>query len=444
MANQQEISKEIAEKFLLPVKYRSTFSKISNNIWDEYAKLVIAQKPIDLGAAYQDFPVPEHVTKALSNIAKGDDFHQYTHDLGHPHLANTLSKLYSQLTGHEINPTSEILITIGAYEALYCSIEGHVSPGDEVIIIEPFFTCFEVMVKCAGGIPVYLTLHPVCCSKEKPLLNTVRASDWILDPDELTSAFNSRTKAIIVNTPHNPLGKVFTLEELSMIAELCRKWNVLCISDEVYEFITYESNEHIRIATLPGMWERTVTIGSAGKIFGVTGWKIGWAYGHERIMKNLAAVHLNSVFTVPTPLQEAIAQVWDLELTRFGQPDSYLKILTQKLEAKRDCMIKILSDTGIVPTIPDGGYFMLGNWSAFESKLDLQSETGSSNDIRFTKWLIKNLKIFCFPSSIYYSKSSQRIGERYVRLCFIKKDETISKAANNFKIWKQNDFKINV
>ena len=185
-----------------------------------------------------------------------------------------------------------------------------------------------------------------------------------MDKDELTSLFNKNTKMIILNTPHNPLGKVFTLEELQMIADLCKKWNVLCVADEVYEWIVYKPNKHIRIATLPGMWERTITIGSAGKTFSVTGWKIGWAYGPANLIENLQIVHQNCVYTCSTPIQEAIAIGFEFELSRFGSPESYFQSLAVELEPKKNLMAKFLSDVGMIPTMPEGGYFMVADWTA--------------------------------------------------------------------------------
>jgi len=185
---------------------------------------------------------------------------------------------------------------------------------------------------------------------------------------------------IILNTPHNPIGKVFNRQELERIAELCRKWNVLCVSDEVYEWLVFDGAEHIRICTLPGMWDRTITLGSAGKTFSVTGWKIGWAYGPAPLIRNLQMVHQNSVSTCPTPLQEGVARSFEVELARLGQPESYFLSLPRELKEKRDFMAKFLSEAGMRPTIPEGGYFMLADWSPLTDKVDLSSEPDNLGD----------------------------------------------------------------
>lgn len=416
------------DKFDLPSRYHGS----EKSVWVEYIQLALDYKPLNLGQGFPDFAAPDYVTKALSEVATGENvlLNQYTRGFGHPRLVSALSKLYSQLLGHEINSQTEILVTAGAYEALFSTISGHTNPGDEVIIIEPFFDCYVPMVRSAGGIPRFIPLRLNKTSGK------IMSSDWVLDPTELKNLFNSRTKAIILNTPHNPIGKVFTQKELELIADLCKKWNVLCISDEVYEWLVYKPCKHIRIATLPGMWERTITIGSAGKTFSVTGWKTGWAYGPAKLIKNLQTVHQNCVYTCSTPIQEAVAQGFELELGRLGQPESYFLSLPRELEAKRDFMAKFLSDVGMVPTVPEGGYFMVADWSALGDKVNLEQETDELKDYRFTKWMSKNVKLQGIPPSAFYSEPHKSLVETSVRYCFIKTDEKLQQAADILQKWK--------
>lgn len=284
----RNMSQSVDQKFHLPGRLQGS----AKSVWNEYIQLAMQYKPLNLGQGFCDYPVPSYITEALAATAKSDNslLHQYTRGFGHLRLVQAIGKLYSKLVQRPIDPQNEVLITSGAYEALYSAIQGHVDVGDEVIIVEPFFDCYEPMVKMAGGIPRFIPL--------KPTHNTVTSSaDWVLDVDELEKTFNNKTKMFILNNPNNPLGKVFTASELKKIAELCIKYNVLCLSDEVYEWMTYDSNAFIRMCTLDGMWERTITVGSAGKTFSVTGWKIGWAYAPANLIVNMQMVHQNSVYT---------------------------------------------------------------------------------------------------------------------------------------------------
>lgn len=416
------------QKFELPDRYKGS----EKSVWVEYIQLALQYKPLNLGQGFPDFHAPENVTKALAAATTSDNplLNQYTRGFGHPRLVNAVGKLYSKILNRELNPNNEILITAGAYEALYATIMGHTSPGDEWIIIEPFFDCYDPMVRTAGGVPRFIALKP---NKKS---GTISSSDWVFDKREMEGLFNKKTKGIIVNTPHNPTGKVFTLDELKFIAELAKKWNVLVVSDEVYEWLVYEPYQHIRIATLPGMYERTITIGSAGKTFSVTGWKIGWAYGPENLLYNLKVVHQNSVYTCSTPIQEAVAIGFEEEIARFGRPESYFISLAKELLPKRDYMAKFLTEVGMSPTIPEGGYFMMANWTALENKVKLEEEQDANKDYRFTKWMTKNVGVQGIPPSAFYSEDHKSLGEDHVRYCFIKKDENLKKAAELLLKWK--------
>lgn len=417
-----------SNKFQLPKRYQGS----SPSVWNEYIKLAATYKPLNLGQGFTDYPVPTHVTDTLSKIPSGDNclLNQYTRGFGHPRLVNALAKLYSTVTGITYDPLSEVLVTVGAYEALYSAIQGHIDDGDEVIIIEPFFDSYEPVVKICGGISKFIALQP------NKTGDYISSADWVLDMDELEKLFSNKTKMIILNTPNNPLGKVFTRNELEKIAALCIKWDALCISDEVYEWLVFDNNEHVRICTLPNMRERTITIGSAGKTFSVTGWKTGWAYGPAALMENLQMVHQNSVYTCPTPIQEAIAIALEYEIAQIDSKECYFKSLAVELKTKRDYMAKFLQEAGMKVTVPEGGFFMIADWTNLAHKVDFSTETDSQRDYRFTKWMIRNLGLQGIPPSAFYCQSHKSMGENYVRYCFFKKDENLDRAAEIFKNWK--------
>lgn len=417
----------VNEKFGLPGRLQGS----TNSVWNEYIQLAQQYKPLNLGQGFTDYPVPSYITQAMASTANSDNplLHQYTRGFGHLRLVQAIGQLYSQLVQRPINSQNEVLVTCGAYEALYSAILGHVDTGDEVIIVEPFFDCYEPMVKMAGGIPRFIPLKP----KHK---NVTSSADWVLDDDELEKLFNNKTKMFILNNPNNPLGKVFTAKELRRIADLCIKHNVLCLSDEVYEWMIYDNNEFIRMCTLDGMWDRTITVGSAGKTFSVTGWKIGWAYAAANLIVNLQMVHQNSVFTANTPTQEALAIAFETELPRLGTKECYFNSLPEELRLKRDFMAEFLTKAGMTVTLPEGGYFMIADWTPLEKKCDLSGEIDVRRDYRFTKWMVKNLGLQGIPPSAFYSEGNKHLGENYVRYCFFKKDENLQKAGDILSNWK--------
>lgn len=407
---------------------------MEESVWIEFGQLALEHKPLNLGQGFPDFAAPDHVTKGLADATTSKNvlLNQYTRGFGHPRLVNALSKLYSKLINRPLDPLKELLVTIGAYEALFCAIQGHVNPGDEVIVIEPFYDCYGPMIEMCGGVPVYIPLKPKRTGK------STSSGDWALDPDELAGKFSSKTKAIIVNNPNNPLGKVYTRSELEMIAELSKKHNVLVIMDEVYEWLIYRGNKHVRMATLPDMWDRTVTIGSAGKTFSVTGWKLGWAYGPEPLIRNMQILHQNCVYTCPTPIQEAVATSFELELQRLDKPECYFNELPAQLEAKRNLIVKYLEDVDMDPVVPEGGYFIIADFSKLGGKINFDSGTKETKDYKFAKWLLKEKKLSGIPPAAFYSSQHKQLASNYIRFCFIKEDENLMKAGDILKNLKKS------
>ncbi|XP_021407111.2 kynurenine--oxoglutarate transaminase 1 isoform X2 [Lonchura striata] len=371
-------------KMSRPVQARR-LEGIDKNIWVEFVNLAATYSKVNLGQGFPDFPAPDFLTEALRRALGGGNhmLHQYTRAF--------------------------------------------------VIIIEPFFDCYEPMVKMAGGTPVFVPLRPNP-PKDGKLMSS---ADWQLDPAELASKFSERTKAIVLNSPNNPLGKVFSREELGLIAELCVKHDVLCISDEVYEWLVYDGKQHIRIASLQGMWDRTVIIGSAGKTFSATGWKVGWVVGPDRLLQHLRTVQQNSVYHCATIAQEAVAQGFQRELMLYGKPESYFVQLPKELQQKRDWLIQSLDGVGMKPIIPEGTYFLVADISPFKSDVPDVPNSDEPYDSRFAKWMVKNKGLAAIPLSAFYSEAHKNNYTNFIRFCFAKEEATLKAASDILQKWKQ-------
>lgn len=403
---------------------------VDKNVWVEFTQLAADYKAVNLGQGFPDFSPPKFVQDAFcAAVMGGPSMHQYTRAFGHPHLVKSLATFFSRVVGHEISPFEDILVTVGAYQALFCAFQALVDEGDEVIIVEPFFDCYQPMVHMAGGKPVYVPLRP---RVEEAVLSS---GDWVLSAEELASKITSRTKAIVINTPNNPLGKVYKNEELQMIADLCIKNDLLCISDEVYEWLTYDGTKHVKIASLPGMWERTITVGSAGKTFSATGWKVGWAISSSRIIKHMQTLHQNSVYHCATAAQEAVACGFDREYNVFGTPESYFQQLPAMLHQKRKKLATCLESVGLKPIMPEGGYFMVVDISTLGMDLKDQDTKDEEYDFKFVKWLTREKGLATIPVSAFYSPEHRKDFNKYIRFCFVKEDATLDAAADILRNW---------
>ncbi|XP_077478938.1 kynurenine--oxoglutarate transaminase 1 isoform X1 [Stigmatopora argus] len=414
--------------------HASRIEGVDKNVWVEFGQLVADYQPVNLGQGFPDFAPPKYMEDAFCEALRGGaSMHQYTRAFGHPRLVKSLAKFFSGIVGREIHPMDDVLVTVGAYQALFCAFQALVGEGDEVIVVEPFFDCYQPMVKMAGGKAVYVPLRPK--AKGAGEGGALSSGDWVLSAEELAAKFTPRTKAVVINTPNNPLGKVYKREELQVIADLCIRHDVLCFSDEVYEWLTYDGAQHVKIGHLPGMWERTVTVGSAGKTFSATGWKVGWAIGAAALIKHMKTVHQNSVYHCATAAQEAVARGFERELDLQGTPESYFRQLPEELRRKREKLASCLESVGLKPIMPQGGYFMITDVSSVKVDLDEPDGKEESYDFRFVKWLIKEKGLATIPVSAFYSPEHGRDFDKYIRFCFIKEDSTLDAAEAILKNW---------
>ncbi len=374
-------------------------------IFSEISALALAHGAINLGQGFPDFAPPDFVLEAARASLEGG-LQQYARGAGHLPLTEAIAAEASASFGRSLDPASEITVTVGATEGLFASMLALLDPGDEVILLEPFYDSYPANALIAGAVPRFVPLHPGADGR------------WRLDPDELRAAFSSRTKLLVLNTPHNPTGKVFTREELELCASLCLEHDALALCDEVYEQLRYDGRAHVRLATLPGMWERTVTLSSAGKTFSVTGWKIGWAIASPALSLGIRRLHQWIPFAVATPLQAAVARALVAAAAR-----GYYDELRAFYSARRAELVAILRDAGLRPLVPEGAYYVIADTSAL----------GASDDTSFCRQLTTEVGVAAIPPSAFYCEAHRPLARQLARFCFCKRPETLAAAGERLR-----------
>jgi aspartate/methionine/tyrosine aminotransferase len=381
----------------------SRIGGFGTSIFTEITSLAVKHKAVNLGQGFPDFAAPEFIKQAAIRHIH-EDRNQYVMSWGLPRLRAALAAEWQRRHGQAIHPDTEVTVASGATELLLDTVLGLVDPGDEVIVFEPYYDAYVPDIQMAGAIPRVVTLRP---------------PRWEWDPAELRAAFTPKTRAVILNTPHNPTGKVFSPAELEVLARLCIEHDVLVVSDEVYSEIVFEGAVHVPIATLPGMRERTVTIDSMGKTFSVTGWKVGWAIAPEPLTRAIRATHQFVTFTNSAPFQEALADALTAPATQEYR--DYQRQLRADYGRRRALLTKILDDTGLSPLPIDGAYFLLSNVSGF----------GFSDDASFCRHLCVEIGVAAIPTSAFYADPSR--APLLARFCFAKKEETIQAAGDRLR-----------
>lgn len=372
--------------------------KFKESIFITMTKLANENQAINLSQGFPDFDGPSFVIDyAKSALDLGHlGKNQYAPSMGVLALRSAIAHNYQRFYKLNYNPENEILITNGATEAIFCAILAMVNPGDEVVILEPFYDSYLATLQIAGA---------------KIKVVTLKKPDFNFDLKELTEAVSKNTKLLILNNPHNPTGKVFAKDEINQIGKLAIENDFYILSDEVYEFLTYDV-DHIPTATYNNLYERTITISSTGKTFGLTGWKIGWVAAPKNIVKSIHNVHQFSSFCVAHPFQVAMSEA-------LGSMDQYLIDFKKSYRNKRDLLVSGLIDLGFTISNPKGTYFAIGFLPQGE------------NDVEYCMKLIKNAKVATIPTSAFYCKSNE--GESMIRFCFAKKEETLKSALLNLK-----------
>ncbi len=373
-------------------------ASFTESVIRDFTRLADLHGAINLGQGFPDFPAPDEVKEAARR-AIADDHNQYPVTWGIPAFREAIAEHYRRVYGMSVDPELEVCVTCGSTEAMIATMLGLLDPGDEVVVFEPYYENYGPDAILSGAVPRLVTLRP---------------PEWTFDEAELRAAFNDRTRAIVVNTPNNPTGKVFSREELSLIGELCTRYDAFAITDEIYEHITYDGVPHIPIATIPGMEDRTVTISALSKTYSVTGWRVGWAVAAPALMDGIRPVHDFLTVAAPAPLQMA-------GITALGLPSSYYAEALAEYAQRRDSMMRILHESGFVAEPPAGAYYVMADIS----------HLGFADDTVAARSLVEGIGVATVPGSSFFSDPVN--GRHLLRFAFCKRLETLEAAGERLR-----------
>jgi aspartate/methionine/tyrosine aminotransferase len=391
--NPAKLERTPATKFQLSTKVE----RFTESVIREMTRLAIQHGAVNLSQGFPDFPAPAEIKRAAQE-AIAADVNQYTVTWGLKELRAAIAEKYQGTQGVEVDPEREVTVCCGSTEGMISSMLGVVNPGDEVIVFEPFYENYCPDAILSGATLRFVKLEP---------------PDWTFDPDELAAAFGPATKAIILNTPNNPTGKVFEQKELECIRDLCVRWNAIAISDEIYEHLLYDGARHISVAAVEGMRERTITISALSKTYSVTGWRVGWIIAPPVLSDSIRRVHDFLTVAAPAPLQQA-----GIAALRF--PPDYYEKLRSEYNVRRQRLTEILTCAGFRCFKPKGAYYIMTDISSF----------GFPSDVAFAKHLVENIGVAAVPGSSFYNNAA--VGRTQMRFTFCKTEKTFQAAAERF------------
>lgn len=382
--------------------------QFTESVIREMTRLAMKHQAVNLSQGFPDFPAPAEV-KDAARQAIADDINQYAITWGAKPLRDAIVEKFARTQSVQVDPEREITICCGSTEAMMSAMLAIINPGDEIVVFEPFYENYGPDAILSGARPRFVRMKPP----------TAENPEWSFDHDELAAAFGPHTKAIILNTPNNPTGKVFTRSELEFIRDLCVQWNSYCVTDEIYEHILYDGTEHISMARIDGMRDRTIVINGMSKTYSVTGWRVGWAIAPADATQAIRKVHDFLTVGAAAPLQQAGALALSL-------PQNYYDSLAATYAKKRERLLKILERSGFVVYEPRGAYYIMTDISRFHFAENDPRFAAPTRDVAFAKYLVQEIGVACVPGSSFYNDS--RDGASQVRFTFCKREETLTAA----------------
>ena len=385
--------------FKKPVSHKA--AQFTESVIREMTRLALEHNAVNLSQGYPDFASPEVLKKAAADAVFAD-VNQYAITWGAKNFRDAIAEKTKRFMGLDVDPEGEITVVCGATEGMLDVLMAVINPGDEVIVFEPFYENYGPDAVISGATPRYVKL---------------RHRDWTFDEKELEAAFNDHTKAVIINTPNNPTGKVFSEEELECIGRLCQKWDALTVTDEIYEHMVYDGAKHVSMITIDGMRERTVVVNSLSKTYSVTGWRVGYVIAPPNITEAVRKMHDFITVGAAAPLQEA-------GVVALRLPDVYYEELARAYQKRRDRMVRMLDGAGFDYILPKGAYYMMSDISRW----------GYPDDVEFCRFLVEEVGVATVPGSSFFRDPAS--GKDLIRFTFCKKEETLARAETRLKAVK--------